>query len=115
MSDIFISYSKADWLAVEQLAAYLELEGWSVWSDRSLAPGDPYRDEIMRQLAQARAMISVWTPASVKSDWVRAEAGRAKAGRKADSGEDLRLVLQRHSAALRRNAHGVFGKSRRTR
>ena len=27
----------------------------------------------------ARAVISIWTPNSIKSDWVRAEAGRAKA------------------------------------
>jgi hypothetical protein len=27
----------------------------------------------------ARAVVAIWTPTSVKSDWVRAEAGRAKA------------------------------------
>src|SRR5262249_40172356 len=40
---------------------------------------DLYRDEIMKQLAAARAVISIWTTNSIKSDWVRAEAGRAKA------------------------------------
>src|SRR5262249_42693854 len=40
---------------------------------------DLYRDEIMKQLAAARAVISIWTPNSIRSDWVRAEAGRAKA------------------------------------
>jgi len=33
----------------------------------------------MKQLAAARAVISIWTENSVRSDWVRAEAGRAKA------------------------------------
>ena len=33
----------------------------------------------MKQLAAARAVITIWTENSVKSDWVRAEAGRAKA------------------------------------
>lgn len=79
MADIFISYSKADRLLVEQLSAYLEAEGWSVWWDRSLSGGDTYRDEIMKELARARAVIAVWSASSVKSDWVRAEAGRAKA------------------------------------
>lgn len=79
MADIFISYSKADRLIVEQLAAFLEAEGWSVWWDKSLTAGDTYRDEIMRELAAARAVISVWTPTSITSDWVRAEAGRSKA------------------------------------
>ena len=79
MADIFISYSKADRLLAEQLAAYLETEGWSGWFDRSLTAGDTFRDEIIKELARARAVISVWTETSVKSDWVRAEAGRAKA------------------------------------
>jgi len=79
MSDVFISYSKADHALALKLAAYLESEGWSVWWDKSLGAADLYRDEIMKQLAAARAVISIWTPTSVKSDWVRAEAGRAKA------------------------------------
>src|SRR5215468_5045188 len=79
MADIFISYSKPDRDKVVLLAAYLESEGWSVWWDTNLAVGDPYRDEIMKQLATARAVIVLWTPTSVKSDFVRAEAGRAKA------------------------------------
>src|SRR5262245_63856373 len=33
----------------------------------------------VKQLAAARAVITIWSPNSVKSDWVRAEAGRAKA------------------------------------
>jgi len=79
MSDIFISYSKADHALALKLSAFLEAEGWSVWWDKSLAAADLYRDEIMKQLAAARAVITIWTENSVKSDWVRAEAGRAKA------------------------------------
>jgi hypothetical protein len=71
MADIFISYSK--------LSAFLESEGWTIWWDKSLKPADTYRDEIMKQLASARAVIVIWTENSIKSDWVRAEAGRAKA------------------------------------
>jgi len=74
-----ISYSKPDHALVLKLSAFLEAEGWSVWWDKSLAAADLYRDEIMKQLAAARAVISIWTPNSLKSDWVRAEAGRAKA------------------------------------
>jgi TIR domain len=79
MSDIFISYSKADHALALKLSAFLESEGWSVWWDRSLGADDLYRDEIMKQLASARAVITIWTENSIKSDWVRAEAGRAKA------------------------------------
>jgi TIR domain len=82
MADVFISYSKADRLLVEQLAAYLESEGWSVWWDRSLTAGETWRDEIARELAKARVALVVWTQDSIKSDFVRAEAGRAKADAK---------------------------------
>jgi hypothetical protein len=79
MYDIFISYSKADHASALKLSAFLEAEGWTVWWDRSLGAADLYRDEIMKQLAAARAVITIWSQNSVKSDWVRAEAGRAKA------------------------------------
>src|SRR5262245_19769481 len=78
MADIFVSYSKADHALALKLSAFLEAEGWSVWWDKSLEPADLYRDEIMKQLAAARAVITIWTPNSIKSDWVRAEAGAAK-------------------------------------
>src|SRR5262249_1975098 len=78
MSDIFISYSKADHALALKLSAFLEAEGWSVWWDKSLAAADLYRDEIMKQLVSARAVIAIWTPNSIRSDWVRAEAGTAK-------------------------------------
>jgi hypothetical protein len=77
MSDI--CYSKADHALALKLSAFLESEGWTVWWDKSLGAADLYRDEIMKQLAAARAVITIWTENSIKSDWVRAEAGRAKA------------------------------------
>ena len=79
MADIFISYSKADRELALKLSAFLEAEGWTVWWDRSLSAGDAYRDEIMKELAAARAVIVIWTQTSITSDWARAEAGRAKA------------------------------------
>jgi hypothetical protein len=82
LADIFISYSQLDRGEVALLASYLETEGWTVWYDKSLSAGQRYRDEIMKQLAAARAVIVVWTPNSITSDFVRAEAGRAKAARK---------------------------------
>ena len=79
MADIFISYSKADRDLALKLATYLESEGWGVWWDKSLKPADTFRDEIMKQLMAARAVIVIWSNTSIKSEWVRAEAGRAKA------------------------------------
>src|SRR5262245_52045488 len=36
----------------------------------------------MTELGRARAVIAIWTDTSIKSDWVRSEAGRAQADRK---------------------------------
>jgi TIR domain len=82
MADVFISYAKADRPLALKLAAMLEAEGWTTWWDTSLIPGDDFRNEIMTELGRARAVVVIWTDASIKSDWVRSEAGRAQADRK---------------------------------
>ena len=82
MADVFISYAKPDRPLALKLAAMLEAEGWKTWWDTSLIPGDDFRNEIMTELGRARAVIVIWTDASIKSDWVRSEAGRAQADRK---------------------------------
>jgi TIR domain-containing protein len=82
MADIFVSYAKTDRPLALKLATMLEAEGWKVWWDTSLAIGDDFRNEIMTELGRARAVVVIWTDASIKSDWVRSEAGRAQADRK---------------------------------
>jgi hypothetical protein len=82
MADIFISYSKVDHAEAVKLSVYLESLGYSVWWDNSLTSGEEYRDAIVVELSKARAVIVIWSPASVRSDWVRSEAGRANADRK---------------------------------
>ena len=82
MADVFVSYAKTDRALASKLVAMLEAEGWKVWWDKSLVIGDDFRDEIMTELGRARAVVVIWTDASIKSDWVRSEAGRAQADRK---------------------------------
>jgi hypothetical protein len=82
MADVFVSYAKTDRPLALKLAAMLEAEGWKTWWDTSLTIGDDFRNEIMTELGRARAVIVIWTDASIKSDWVRSEAGRAQADRK---------------------------------
>ena len=82
MADVFISYAKTDRPLALKLAAMLEAEGWTTWWDTSLTTGENFRNEIMTQLARARAVIVIWTDTSIKSDWVRSEAGRAQGDRK---------------------------------
>ena len=74
MADIFVSYSRQDRARVAPLVAALEAQGWSVWWDPDIAPGEEFDSLISRELEGARTLIVVWTPQSVDSRWVRGEA-----------------------------------------
>jgi adenylate cyclase len=74
VADIFISYSRSDKARVAPLVAALEAEGWSVWWDPEITPGEEFDSLISKELDAARALVVVWTPASVDSRWVRGEA-----------------------------------------
>lgn len=86
MADVFISYAKTARAVTERLATILAGEGYSVWWDAALVSGDSYRSVILKELDAARAVIVVWTQASVESAWVISEAERA-----ADAGKLITL------------------------
>jgi TolB-like protein/Tfp pilus assembly protein PilF len=77
MADVFVSYSRQDRARVLPLVGALEGQGWSVWWDPEIAPGQEFDSMIAAELARARAVVVVWTPASVVSRWVRGEAREA--------------------------------------
>ncbi|WP_052633582.1 TIR domain-containing protein [Pseudoxanthomonas suwonensis] len=74
MADIFVSYSRQDRARVAPLVAALEAQGWSVWWDPEITPGEEFDSLIARELDAARSLVVVWTPLSVESRWVRGEA-----------------------------------------
>jgi tetratricopeptide (TPR) repeat protein len=74
MSDIFISYAREDRERAHQLAEILEQQKWTVWWDKVIPPGKKYSDVIAEQLASAKAVVVLWSPAAVASDWVKDEA-----------------------------------------
>ena len=74
MADVFISYARADKTRVAPLVAAIEAQGWSVWWDPEIAPGQEFDDKIDAELDAAKAVLVVWTPVSVASRWVRGEA-----------------------------------------
>ena len=74
MADIFVSYSRTDKARVAPLIAALEAQGWSVWWDPEITPGEEFDAMIGAELEAARAVVVVWTPASVDSRWVKGEA-----------------------------------------
>jgi len=72
--DIFVSYSRDDRSAAKRFAELLEREGFSVWWDAAIHSGESFDQVIENQLRAAKAAVVLWSPRSVNSRWVRAEA-----------------------------------------
>lgn len=77
MPDIFISYSTKNKVRVERLAKALEHEGFKLWWDRHLEPGQSFRPMIQQQLDAAKCVVVVWTAHSILSKWVLQESSKA--------------------------------------
>jgi len=52
-------------------------EGFKVWWDASLHSGETFDEVIEKNLRDAKAVVVLWSPRSVASRWVRAEATQA--------------------------------------
>lgn len=78
MSDIFISYSREDRGKANDIAEALKKQGFSVWWDRSILPGERFGTVIEEALDAAKCVIVLWSKISVSSDWVEAEASEGK-------------------------------------
>ena len=74
MADVFVSYSRSDKARVAPLVAAIQAEGWEVWWDPAILPGQEFDRQIDAELKRAAAVLVVWTPHSVDSRWVRGEA-----------------------------------------
>jgi adenylate cyclase len=74
MADVFVSYARSDKARVAPLVAAIEAQGWSVWWDPEITPGQEFDRQIAAELKIAAAVLVVWTPNSVESRWVRGEA-----------------------------------------
>jgi TIR domain len=73
--EVFISYdAPVDRELAAQLAGWLGRRGRTVWWDRELVAGSQFEDVIETRLAQARAVVVIWTLHSCQSAWVRREA-----------------------------------------
>jgi formylglycine-generating enzyme required for sulfatase activity len=78
MSDIFISYSSEDRGKAKDIAEALKRQGFSVWWDRSILPGETFDTVIEEALDAAKCVIVLWSRTSVSSDWVKTEASEGK-------------------------------------
>jgi hypothetical protein len=73
-TDIFLSYARHDRATARVVAECLVDEGFTVWWDASLHSGETFDEVIERNLREAKAVVVLWSPRSVASRWVRAEA-----------------------------------------
>lgn len=74
MADIFISYSRQDRERVRPIADALEQAGYGLWWDIKIPTGDEFDHVIDQALAEAKAVIVIWSEHSVNSRWVKEEA-----------------------------------------
>lgn len=79
MADIFISYAQGDREWVKGLASALEAKRFSVAWDPDLLPGSR---SMKTELADAQAVIVVWSHLSIQSAWIKDEASKARAARR---------------------------------
>ena len=78
MAQVFISYARPDQQRARKVANGLRDEGFTVWWDENLLPGETYPRVIQRQLQGAGAVVVLWSTQSVDTDWVHGEAEEAR-------------------------------------
>ncbi len=78
MTKVFLSYDRDDQAAASKIATALEKAGHEVWWDRHIRGGSQYAQEIERALAEAGAVVVLWSERSIHSAWVRDEAAAGR-------------------------------------
>jgi hypothetical protein len=78
MADLFISYSRNDRDRCTTIRDALSALRVNVWSDARIGSGSSFDREIEREIEAAKALLVLWSPDSVESDWVRNEARTGK-------------------------------------
>lgn len=73
-TDVFLSYHHDDREMIEQLAMSMRAQGWRVFWDRTVLPGDRWERVIESCIESAKCVVVIWSSRSKDSDWVREEA-----------------------------------------
>ena len=76
--DVFLSYAHQNEARARDLAAALEGEGFAVFWDREVPPGQTWQSYIGGALANAKCMVVVWSTHAVTSKWVIEEANEGR-------------------------------------
>ena len=78
MPDVFVSYARSTERQAHQIADALRARGYDVWRDDQLPAHRSYAEVIEERLKAAKAVVVVWSLEAIGSQWVRAEADRAR-------------------------------------
>lgn len=75
---MFVSYARSDEALARRIARALGRAGLEVWWDADLPAHRAYSEVIERNLAEAKAVLVLWSKSAAESQWVRAEADFAR-------------------------------------
>jgi len=73
-AQVFLSYASEDRDRAGSLADALTQQGWTVFWDRTIAPGMVFDEVIGDALRGAGCVVVLWSRASIVSSWVKEEA-----------------------------------------
>jgi hypothetical protein len=79
--DIFVSYKREDRQRIERLVEVVAAQGWSVFWDPKIVPGETNWDMLLeRKLKAAKCVLVAWSELAATSHYVRTEAhhGRSR-------------------------------------
>lgn len=82
---IFVSYSRADRVAVDRLCVDLMGQGYILWIDAAehgIEAGENWREELKRQVSQSGALVACLSPDFFRSEFCKAEVTQALAEHK---------------------------------
>jgi adenylate cyclase len=78
LTQVFVSYAHSTEATAVLVDQALQALGYEVWRDDQLPSHRAFTDVIDEHLLVAKAVVVLWSVDAVKSDWVRAEADRAR-------------------------------------
>ena len=77
MTDLYITYSIRERYWVSKLVESLESEGYSVWWDHAVIPGENFRSDSQLALKQSKCALVVWSETAVDDHWVLVDCKQA--------------------------------------
>lgn len=88
---VFISHDFKDSKSAQKIANFLRNDGFEVWDDSQILPGENWAEAIGKALEESEAMVVLLTPNSVNSSYISYEVGYAL-GRKEYKGRLIPVI-----------------------